>query len=331
MRTPRVPLLVSFAFLLSAGVAWPCGGYGLDEPPAPLPLPGSIARAVLRGDQLHAVSTEGHLFTVDLRKNTVRTLHNFNIRMAPVLDLAGDRACVAANNHVYLVDLKDGRVLCSKDLASPIHDAGFLGDRRVYVISGSKLSLVDLAGDKPAQVIDLGKTPRDVSRAAVTGEGEAKRLLVPMAAEKTVLAVIDPEKGKVIDQVPMPGMALGGIYSAGDLQVAGDRAFIVCWRFSYGVWTQSFGCVDLKERKFTLLKLPSAIMHERRLALGTDGQLFLAGEEGTHQYDAQGKLVGPVFARGEGRLVGMWRRQALLVKGKELQRSALPRVTARAE
>lgn len=332
MRTLRIPLLASFLFLLAAPAARPCGGYGLEDPPAPLTLPGTIARAVIQGNQLHAVTTDGQLFTVDLHKNTVRTLGSFDKKLTPVLDVAGDKACVAAQDRVFLVDLKEGKVLCSKAVANPVQDAGFLGDQRVYIVTDAKLLIIDLAEDKLLHTIDLGKTPRDVCRAAVTsGAGGSRRLVVPMAAEKTVLAVIDPEKGKVIDQIPLPGMPLSGIHSAGDLQAVGDKVYVVCWRFSYGVWTESFGCVDLKERKFTLLKLPSNMMHGRHLTLGTDGKFFLTGPEGTHQYDAQGKLLGSIFAKEAGQLVGVWKHQALLVKGKELQRSALPRVTARAD
>ncbi len=333
MRTHRIPLLAGFLSLLTAADASACGGYG--DPPAPLKLPGAIARSLIRGNHLYAVTSDGKLFTVDLNQNTVRTIGTFEITRAPVLDVVGDKACLVGRTHVRVIDLKDGAIVVSKDMGQNIQDAGFLGDMRVYVVADSKLNVIDLAEDKILHVIDLGKTSRDVTRVAVaTDESGRKRLLIPMAAEqaeKATLAVIDAETGKVIDQVPLPGMPLGrGIYSVGDLQVVGDKVHMVCWRFSYGVWTQSLGCVDLKEKKFTLLKLPAGDLLGRNVTIASDGKLFLTGHEGTHQYDGQGKLLGEIF-RKEGRLVGVWRGQALLVTENELHRSALPKVPAPAE
>ncbi len=330
MRTHRIPLLAGFLSLLTAVGAWACGGY--DDPPAPLKLPGAIARSLIRGNQLYAITTDGQLFTVNLNQNTVRTIAKFGGTRAPVLDVAGDKACLVDQTRVRVIDLKDGAVVRSKDMGQNVQDAGFLGDMRVYVVAGSKVHVIDLAEDRILYVIDLGKTSPEVTRVAVTTDaGGRQRLLIPMASEKATLAVIDAETGKVIDQIPLLGMPLGrSIFSVGDLQVVGDKVHIVCWRFSYGVWTQSLGCVDLKEKTFTLLKLPAGEMRARNVTIASDGRLFLTGQEGTHQYDRQGKLLGEVFGK-EGRLVGVWRGQALLVNEKELHRSALPKVIAPAE
>jgi hypothetical protein len=333
MRTHRIALLAGFLSLLSAAVASACGGYG--DPPAPLKLPGLIARSLIRGNQLYAVTTDGQFFAVDLNQNTVRTIGKCEGTRAPVLDVASDKACLVDRTRVRVIDLKDGAIVRSKDLGQNIQDAGFLGDMRVYVAAGSRLTVIDLTEDKILHVIDLPKPSREATRVAVTtDESGRKRLLVPMGAEqaeKATLAVIDAETGKVIDQIPLPGMPLGqGIYSVGDLQVVGDKVHMVCWRFSYGVWTQSLGCVDLKEKKFTLLKLPAGDLMGPNVTIASDGKLFLTGHEGTHQYDAQGKLLGEIF-RKEGRLVGVWRGQALLVTENELHRSALPKIPASPE
>jgi hypothetical protein len=267
------------------------------------------------------------LITVNLRKNTLRTIGKFDAPLAPVLDVLDDEACVASGNSVMLVDLTDGKIVRSKDLGNPVTDAGFLGDERVYVVLQSKMSILDLAKDKTIAAIDLGKTPEDTCRVAVTGEGENKRLIVPLASVKSVLAVIDPENGKVLDQVAMPGMPIGGNFSTGGaLQVVGDKVFVLC----SGAWTVKFGCIDLKERTFTLLKLPPQRQPDRHLTLGPGGRQFLTGQDGTHEYDAQGKLLGQVF-KDEGEMVGVWKGQALLVKDKELLRMALPPVAAKAE
>jgi hypothetical protein len=323
-------LAVGFV-LLTAAVAWPCGGYGPDEPTGPLQLPGTIAQAVVRGNQLFATTGDGQLLAIDLRKNTVRSLASFD-KMGPVLGLAGAKACVAAKNHLHLVDVNTGKLVCSKEFGHPVLAAGFLSEQRVYVITNSALNIVDLAADKTVATIDLGKSQGDSyramldgCRAAVIGEGAGQRLLVPVGTDKAALAVIDPEKGKVVDQIAMPGISLGGIHTVGAIQVMGDKVFVVCWRLSYGVWTQSFGCVDLKERTCTLLKLPSRVLlHGQHLAMGPNGQQFLTSQEYTHQYDAQGKLVGSLFTKGEGRLVGIQKGLALLVKEKELVRVPLP-------
>jgi hypothetical protein len=325
MRTCRVPLLTGFVFLLTAAVAQPCGGdYGSAEP---VKLPGTITKSVLRGNQLHAIA-DGKLISVDLRHNKLRTIGKFDRSLAPVLDVLDGEACLASGNSVMLVDLTDGEIVRSKDLGNPVTDAGFLADQRVYVVSQSKLSILDLAKDKTIAAIDLGKTPEDTCRVAVTGEGENQRLIVPMASVKSVLAVIDPENGKVLDQVAMTGMPIGGNFSAGGaLQVVGDKVFVVC----SGAWTVKFGCVDLKERTFTLLKLPPQKLPDRHLTLGPGGRQFLTGPDGTHEYDAQGKLLGEVFGKDEGEMVGVWKGQALLVKDKELVRMALPPIAAKGE
>jgi hypothetical protein len=323
MRTCRVPLLTGFVFLISAAVAPCCGPV---EPEA-VKLPDTIARSVLRGHQLHVIAG-GKLITVDLRRNTLRTIGKFDAPLAPVLDVLDGDACVVSGGRVMLVDLTDGKILRSKDLGNPVADAGLLGDDRVYVVSQSKLSILDLAQDKTIATIDLGKTPEDTCRVAVTGEGENKRLVAPLASVKSALAVINPENGKVLDQIAMPGMPIGGNFSAGGaLQVVGDKVFVVCT----GAWIVKFGCVDLKERTFTLLKLPRERRYDWHLTLGPGGRQFLAGHDGTHEYDAQGKLLGQVFGKDDGEMVGVWKSQALLVKDKELLRTELPPLAAKTE
>jgi hypothetical protein len=327
MRTLRIPLLAGFAVLLGATVAWPCG---LPLPTEPLKLPAGITRSVIRGSLLHAISSNGQLLTVNLMKNTVQEVGRFSSRLSPILDVAGDQACVVGAKSIYLVDLKSGKILHTRDSADEVQDAGFIREQRVWFVAGAKLSIVDMAGDKVLNKIDLGKAPREACRGVVTGEGASRRILIPIQEEKAILAVIDPEKGEVIERIPLPGMPMVGIHAAGDVQVFGDRAYVVCWRFSYGVWTERIGCVDLKEKKFTALKRSSPIMGSRWLAAGADGKVFLTGADGTDQYDAKGKWLGSVFAK-EGELLGVWRGQALLVKDKELRRQDLARVTAKTE
>ena len=154
--------------------------------------------------------------------------------------------------------------------------------------------------------------------------------LVPLMTDKPVLAMFDPEQGQVIDRVEMPGVLMNGIHGIGELRVSGDKVYIVSWRFSYGVWT-GFGYVDLKEKKFTPLKLPGGLNHgSSEVTLGSAGKLFLCSAEAAHQYDSQGKLIGAAFGKDEGRLLGVWRGQALLLKGDELRRGPLPRLSAQA-
>ncbi len=245
-----------------------------------------------------------------------------------MLDVLEGDACVVSGERVMLVDLTDGKVVRSKDVGNPVSDAGLLGDDRVYVVSQSKMSILDLAQDKTIATIDLGKTPEDTCRVAVTGEGESRRLIAPLASVKSSLAVIDPENGKVLDQIAMKGMPIGGNFSPGGaLQVVGDKVFVVC----SGAWIVKFGCVDLKERTFTVLKLPPQKRFDWHLTLGPGGRLFLTGKDGSQEYDAQGKLLGPVFGKDDGEMVGVWKSQALLVKDKELLQRELPPVAAKSE
>jgi hypothetical protein len=312
MRTLRTALLSGLAFLLSAGVAWPCGFLIL-----PMKLPGLIARSVLRGHLLHAVSLDGHLFTVDLLANSVRTVHKFT-HLHPVLDVAGDKAVVVEDYAVTVVDLKEGKVLWQQFWYA--RGAGFLDDQRVFVLSGHRLGIFNLTELEPRHIIDLGKIGKVAGPIGVIDDGKDKRLVAPLGSERPTLAVIDPEQAKVIDEVSLTGMTLGTIDTAADLKAVGNKVYIVSWRLQDGTWTESFGCVDLIHRQFTLLKLPAGPIRGRHLAVGAGGRIFLTSAEGTDQYDAEGKLVGPAFSN-QGEVVGWSLGDTLLVQGKVLSGS----------
>jgi hypothetical protein len=271
-------------------------------------------------------------FTVDLLRNTIRSLDfHLDRKLTPVLDILGDRACLSDSLRVYLVDLKEGKVLRRTEFPTGVQDVGLVNEQRGYVVAGNQLEIVDLAEGKTLHTIRLGDAGRMSGRGGIIADGASRRVVVPMGAAKPSLAVIDPESGKVIEQIAMPGMRMGDFHYAGDLQVVGEKVYVLGVRLGYGVWTETLGCVNVKERTFNLMKLPAkGMLHDCSL-VGGRGTLFLTGHHGAYQYDAEGKLVGPVLGNRDPRLVGVCKWQALLLKDTELQRKEFPLTTAKAE
>jgi hypothetical protein len=109
------------------------------------------------------------------------------------------------------------------------------------------------------------------------------------------------------------------------LLLAGDKVFVLRVRFSYGVWTDSLGIIDLKTRKYNALKLPNASLGETSLVAGPNHTVLLTGSQGTFQYGADGQLIGRVLENSAGRLVGIWNGSALVAGPESLQAFPLAR------
>lgn len=336
MRFYRASLLLGcIAVAAVATVAYCCGDYGGSRKiilANGAKLPAGIDRCVISGDLLVALLPGGKLTTVDLKTREVKDLGNFDMKLAGLLDVADGKACVASKNRVYVIDLAAGKIVRAAVCEHDVHALGFIGPQRVYVQNGPLVNVLDLTSGKTIHAMELGKSsPKAIGMGFHTLGRSGNRLFVSVGGDKSGVTILDLGKGEVSDRIAAPEIRLGGMVCGTDFHAAGDKLYILCSRFSYGVWTDSFGYVDLKTRKYTGLKLPSHTMHQTRLIPGPDGTLFLAGVDGVFQYDAGGKLRGTVLAKNEGRMLGVWSGNILIAQNEELQRVRLSQVAAQGQ
>src|SRR5262249_37174586 len=93
----------------------------------PVKLPGQVERGVFHGDSFYAVTGNGHLIAVDLKKQTVKDYGTLNTKLAPCIDVAGGQALVASSNKLHVVDLKSGKVVQTAPLMKEAVGLGFVG------------------------------------------------------------------------------------------------------------------------------------------------------------------------------------------------------------
>jgi hypothetical protein len=348
MRFLQVPKLLLAAAVLAASAAAVhcCGG------PMPVKTPGKIDRAVVHDNQLVAVTSTGHLVSVTMFSSKAKDLGTFDMKLAPCVDFAGGKACVASQNRLYQVDIATGKIVRAVICDQTIQSLGCISSNRAFVQNGGKVAIVDLAAGKTVQTMDLGKNVR-----CATFDPSAKRLYALTADEKCYrnqscgLAILDLEKGKVqdradISELRMPELRSPAFRAGASIYLAGERLYVVCPRFSYGIWIGSFGYIDLKSRKYHALKPPTNLQasfrtdHDRahgQLFPGhavlacPNGDLFLTGKDGVFRYQADGKLAGPVLGKGTGKLLGVWKRWAVVSTGECVEIERLPQVVARAK
>lgn len=134
-----------------------------------------------------------------------------------------------------------------------------------------------------------------------------------------------------------------GLGGSGEIFLAGDRAYVLCPRYSYGVWVGSFGYIDLKTRQYHALPKSEVLfgyrngrianLQGRRCTIvpGSEGRLFLSGPDGVFIYQPDGKVTGPVFSAAEGKLLGVWNRQAVLSIDQSIEFQRMPRTVAQAK
>lgn len=350
MRPMRLSpwLSVGATLLAGAGIAFCCVPPGMSARPLPaqaaaavapeavrVKLPGDLARGVVRGDTVHVVTANGRLVTVNLRSHKVRDHGTLDAKLLPQLDVAGNRACVAAGSgKLLLVDLDSGKVTRTLNWPTLVAGLGFLGADRLYVQGAQSVAILDANNGKAIATIDQGK----VKGRPLTSEGRPglahdmarQRLYVPIAGPKAGLGVFDLKSNKLVEIIPMPELGYAGIY--GDVRLAGNRVHVLGLRYGYGVWTNHLGYVDLKERKYVRVTLPAQALQGASLIPDADGSLLLSAPNGCYRYGADGKFAGQTRANasaGRAAIIGLWNGRAVRGAGSMLEIAPLPPMTAR--
>ena len=323
MRSLRVSHWLSglAVFAVAAVTAYSCGVYG-QPLPSSIKLPGQITSGVIRGTHFYAITVNGHLIAVDLRKHQMKDFGTFDVKLSSALDVADGKAYVSSQNRVYRVDLTSGKIVHAMvcDVEPGIRKLGYLGADRLFV-QGRSGTVVSLASGKRLEMLDQIKTGKSVRIEACDDGQCATRAFAFIDAdqEKTELALFDMEKGKVIDRIPTAYLR-SYRQSEGQYHIVGDKAYVVTALYGYGVrYSTSFGYVDLKTHKYHALPFPMKGDSHTTLVSGPNGSLILAGQGEAFQYDADGKLAGTVLTKIAGTVVGVWNRQALVASNATLE------------
>jgi hypothetical protein len=339
MRTRLfAPLLLGLGLLAAAAPRGDsCGPYG-GRPEFVVKLPGKVERGVISGGSFYAVTSTGRLIAVDLLEQQVKDFGTLNLKLAPLVDVAGVKALVAGEGRLHVVDLAGGKVERSIDVPGAAIGLGFLNNVRAFVRNPKGVAVVDLAEGKTLHTIDLcakadvslNPEPHQVASLIECSAGACVQarykapgqdLYVTTGLDNTV-AVIDPASGKVRDRFQAPD------WRVSSLQVGLDKAYVVGLRYGYGIWTNSFGCIDLKTKKFTSLKLTHSTLRPSTIVGGPNGSLFLTADGVALRYDANGQPAGKLALKNGERLVGVWRNQALVATDGSLRVQNLPRPEA---
>ena len=338
MRFHRVRMLLGCAaFVAVAAVAYCCGPYGSDSPAtlaAGVKVPGQIARSVLQGNALIALLTDGQLVRINLIQGETKNLGSFELPVSG-LDVNSGKVCVASKNRAMIVDLADGKITqvgaCDHDVSA----LGFVSHERVYLQSGPQIRVVDRTTGKTVHDFTLGKDdPKLQYRGYRTLGRSGTQLFVSVAREKDAVAVVDLEKGEVVDRISANELHIGSGYEhPTDMLFTGDKAYVLNSRYGYGIWTEKLGVVDLKTRQYTALKLPPQSLQGPSFVAGPDGTVFLTSPNGMFQYDATGKLSAAVVSPNDARrvgiqLLGVWQGKALFSDRQELRQVPMPVATA---
>lgn len=318
IRSRSLKGLLALTLLGLGGHVWACGG------PIPIRLPSAVGTTVVRGHNFYAVTAGGRLIAVDLRLHEVKDVAAVAGKDKACLDVADGKACIASSGRIDLIDLNGGKLLRSVEWPGEVLGVGFVTGERVFVRGPNSVAVVDLESGRTLHALDIG------ARSKVRGEAcrhahclAGATLYVANPADDTI-AVVDLEKGKLVDAIKTPGLSVGGIC------VAEDKVFVLGLRYSYGVWTDSLGWFDRTKKKYAALKLPGGLLRGGTLAGGPDGTLFVVCPEGAIHYDAAGTLLGKVGDKEGSRFAGVWGRHALLTAKDWLRPERLPRRAAEA-
>jgi len=323
MRYLRLCVLGSLAVLSAAAItAYCCGPYGESLPPR-VKVPGQITSGVVHGKNFYAVTHNGNLIAVSLRNGQVKDYGTFDMKLSPIIDVADNKAWVCAKNRLYQVDLASGKIVQAvvTEMEGDINRLGFISEERLWVQGNSSAITVNSTTGKKLTTLDQVKD-QEIHRHfnLCACDASCKRMFTFGGESKAELTIVDMDQCKEIDRIATPKVRWD--HSGGDLRIVGDKAYILCMRFGYGVWTNSFGYVDLKKREYHALKLPrnnSNVLHASTLLRGSNGTIFLAVDGGVFEYDADGKLLGNVLAKCPGQVVGIHNRLALVAGESTLE------------
>ncbi len=318
---------------------------GSDPKPddrAAIKLPGQATHGVLNGDRFYTIA-DGQLVGVDLKQGQAtifKECYRLYPKLAPFVDVADGKACVASQGELHIIDLKSGQILHSADCKGEVHGLGFAGDARVFVLGRTDVAIMDVAAGETVKSIPILKDEQP-NRPARPGALSAwqkvgKLLYVADSDLGRGLKVVDLEEGAIRDN-----MKSGYDWYTG-LQVTGDKAFVRTINLSYGINNPDFGFFDLKTKKYIGLKHPNATFSDHveqkafnaaTLVAGPDGGVCLAWKGSVYQFDGDGKQVGetPLDKDDDGRLVGVWNGRALTVGKDSLRLTPLAKATAKGD
>jgi hypothetical protein len=234
-----------------------------------------------------------------------------------------------------IVELADGKITQATACDRNVNALGFVSPDRVYVQSGPQIRVLDLTNGKTIHDFSLGKDdPKLPNRGYLTLGRSGKLLFVSAINEKDAVAVVDMEKGEVVDRISANELHFSSSnMHPSEVLFAGDVAYVLSNRFGYGVWTEKLGVVELKTRQYTALKLPAQSLQQPSLVPGPGGTVFLTSASGTFHIDATGKLNAAILSPNETRssncrLLGMWHGKALVSDRQELRQVPMPVATA---
>jgi hypothetical protein len=325
----------TFALLCAAALLVATAGPGgAGDPPAPSPLrlSGQIVCGVVRGDHFCAVASNGGLIDVDLHQRQVKELGSPGAKLVPCLDVAAGKALVASDDHIYLLEMPGGKTLRSLEFHGGVCGLGFLGDERIFVVTGCSVEVLEPGSGKVLHSIATGDKQKPIDRERVKHCRVGRRLYV--GGGDGSLLVIDLAEGKLSERIaPGTDRPWDGI---GNIQVVGDKAFVEQMFLGYGIWQKSVALLDLTTKKYVRLRLRGSewVSRAARVVAGPGGTALLVGHDNQiWQSDAAGQLGGSVPAPAAGTLLGVWHGQAILAKGETLQIAALaePDKTAAAQ
>ncbi len=342
-RFRTLKLLASFTLLGALAGAIVSVRGGEDAKPddkAAIKLPGQASRGVLSGDHFYTVA-DGQLVYTDLKQRTATTMsecYRLYPKLAPFVDVADGKACVASDGGLHIVDLKSGQILHSADYKGEVHGLGFAGDNRVFILDHADVVILDVAGGETVQTIPILKEGPNRAKGAAPLSVYQKvgKLLYVADSHGMTLKVVDLDAGKVVDEMRFGYSWLSGLH------VVGDKAFVRTINLSYGINNPQFGFFDLTTKKYTDLKHPDARFSDRipdnlfdhvTLVAGPDGGACLEWKARVYQFDGDGKQVGetPLDKDDDGRLVGVWNGRALTAGKDALRLTPLAKATVKGD
>src|SRR5262245_23951021 len=240
--------------------------------PTPIKLPASFTGGMVCGDDgCVYVVAQGQLTAVHLATQKIKTLTAAGDKLLPFVDAANGLACVAGGDRVHVIDVVNDKAISSVDVKGTIRGLGLVAPTQGFVRTDTTVTVFDVQSGKVRHTVELTDKPPTERPQPTQHCLYRGRLYLPSAFDGS-LAIVDLENGQVLDRIATNDWRVGGV------AVTGDRAFVVGLRLGYGVWANSLAALDLKTKKWTALKLPAALLHASRLAVGPDGTLFLTDE-----------------------------------------------------
>jgi hypothetical protein len=242
--------------------------------------------------------------------------------LSSFIDATHAGALVASPGKAHLINLTNGKVeRCVPFTGETVLGLGLIGNDKAFVYTGPAVVFLDLTAGKVLNALEVGPA----YRAAAWGGAETRscqrvgqRLYVSNGTGKG-LAVVDLDKGKLLDPIAIPPGR------AGIAHVVGDRALVYSSSTCYGVRTHVVNEFDLKtkkwsERQFTGLARPAS-----SVLTAPNGTVYLVDDKQAHRCEANGQLTPVLSPKEPGRLVGFWGRTAIVVSGNQFKTVMLPR------